>query len=578
MTPLRFPHSWLRSPAPVVIVAALLLVAGIIGTSVAESDFRTQRVEQARAHARVLASSVSGALAFQDSAEGAQAVAATAAAPDVGAIGVYNTQGELFVSRNAAADAPPARAPRADTAYFRNGYAIASERVMQSGARLGTVYVSVRPAPGVARWLRYLGVSLLLLMSALVLAIVAAAQRGQNLANAELERRAAELARTNIQLSKEVQERQKAQTALGQAQKMEAIGQLTGGIAHDFNNLLMVISSGLRLLESRDDESKRAAIVASMRQAVERGASVTKQLLAFSRRQKLSPEVMLVQERLAALRPLLERSLREDIVLRFDFRGEDIAVKVDGGQFDLAILNLAVNARDAMPKGGELVIGVERQHASAERVAAIAVADTGTGMPPEVKARAFDPFFSTKGVGKGTGLGLSQVYGFALQSGGGCEIESEPGRGAIITLKLPLTDESPPPPSVKIADETKGAGAVLMVEDDESVGAMVGEMLADLGYQVVRVTSAQDALIKLADAAASVDVVFSDIIMPGGMSGIDLAREVRRRRPHLPILLTTGYGGIEELDAHEFPVLRKPYERHELSAALARAMAHEPGS
>lgn len=201
----------------------------------------------------------------------------------------------------------------------------------------------------------------------------------------------------------------------------------------------------------------------------------------------------------------------------------------------------------------------------------VSVVDTGAGMSPEVKTRAFDPFFSTKEVGKGTGLGLSQVYGFAVQSGGRCELESEPGRGTTVTLILPLTNEAPKIAQPELRDERKAAGAILMVEDDDSVSAMVGEMLSDLGYDVTRVANAQEALTKLADGAAGVDIVFSDIIMPGGMSGIDLAREVKRRRPDLPILLTTGYGGSDELDAHEFPVLRKPYNREELSAALSRA-------
>jgi signal transduction histidine kinase/ActR/RegA family two-component response regulator len=568
------PKDWLHSPAPVMLAAALLLVVGIVGALIAESDFRAQKVEQVRAHARVLASSVSAALAFQDAAEGAQAVVAIAAAPDVGAVAVYHSDGTLFVARDGQAGPPPSRAPEAPLAYFRDGYAIAAEPVLQSGTRLGTVYVQVTPSVGAARWMRYLGVGLLLLMAVLVLAIVAAAQRGQHLANTELARRAEELARTNARLSREVAERQKAESALVHAQKMEAIGQLTGGVAHDFNNLLMVISSGLRLLETRDDEKKRASIVNAMQHAVDRGANVTKQLLAFSRRQKLSPEVALVQARLNNLRPLLERSLREDITLGFDFRGDDLAVKIDPGQFDLCILNLAVNARDAMPKGGALVVRVEEVHESRTSMAAIRVADTGFGMSPEIVARAFDPFFSTKDVGKGTGLGLSQVYGFALQSGGRCEIESEVDRGTTVTLLLPITEEPVAPRDSDSKDENMGAGSVLMVEDDETVGALVEEMLSDLGYDVVRVSNAHDALTKLADGAASVDVVFSDIIMPGRMSGIDLAREVKRRRPDLPVLLTTGYGGHEEIEAHDFPVLRKPYERHELGAALSRVMTH----
>lgn len=567
----RLPQSWLRSPAPVIMVAALLLVVGVAGALIAESDFRGQKVEQARAHARVLASSVTAALAFQEPSEAAQAVSAMSAAPDIGAVGVYDAGGLLVVAADGPLGPPPERAAAMEYSGFRDGYAVAIEQVEQNGVVLGQVYVRIVTPAGASRWMRYLGVGILLLMSILVLAIVAAAQRGQHMANAELERRAAELARTNARLLKEVADRKKAENALAHAQKMEAIGQLTGGVAHDFNNLLMVISSGLRLLETRDDENKRAAIVAAMQQAVERGANVTKQLLAFSRRQKLSPEATLVQQRLENLRPLLERSLREDITLKFDFRGPDVAVKIDPGQFDLAVLNLAVNARDAMPDGGKLTLCVDTVREGAEAQAMVSVVDTGAGMSPEVKAKAFDPFFSTKEVGKGTGLGLSQVYGFSVQSGGRCELESEPGRGTTVRLYLPVTDETPARAEPQLRDERKAAGAILMVEDDDSVSAMVGEMLSDLGYQVTRVASAKEALSKLADGAACVDIVFSDIVMPGGMSGIDLAREVKRRRPDLPILLTTGYGGHEELDAHEFPVLRKPYNREELSAALSRA-------
>jgi signal transduction histidine kinase/CheY-like chemotaxis protein len=573
MTFAWLPQSWVRSPAPVVLAAALLLLVGAIGALVAESDFRAQKVEQARAHARVLASSVSAALAFQDAADGRRAVEAIAAAPDVGALGVYDSNGALFVARAGEHGAPPPRAPASAFAYFRDGYATAAEPVRQNGADLGMVYVRVRPSEGAGRWMRYIALGLLLLMAVLVLAIVAAAQQSQHLANLELKRRADDLARANAQLNKEVSERQKAESALVHAQKMEAIGQLTGGVAHDFNNLLMVISSGLRLLATRDDEAKRAAIVSAMQQAVDRGAGVTKQLLAFSRRQRLSPEVMLVHERLQNLLPLLERSLREDITLAIDVRSDDLAVKADPGHFDLCILNLAVNARDAMPKGGSLTLRVERAAHGEQTLAAIRVIDTGSGMTPEVQARAFDPFFSTKEVGRGTGLGLSQVYGFALQSGGACEIDSELGRGTTVSLLLPLTTEAVAQSRPKAADASEGAGTVLMVEDDETVSAMVGEMLSDLGYTVMRAASAREALETLANGRADVDVVFSDIIMPGGMSGIELARELKRLRPDLPVLLTTGYGGHDETTAHEFPVLRKPYAREDLAAALSRVMA-----
>jgi signal transduction histidine kinase/CheY-like chemotaxis protein len=572
MTVAGFPRSWLRSPAPARVVAALLVIAGIAGAFAAESQYRAQKVEQARALARVLASSVGAALAFQDESDAARAVEAIAAARDVGAVGIYDANGSLFFGRNGPRGPPPVQAPASSMALFAEGYAIAVEPVLQNATQLGTVYVRLNPRLSTGRLNRYVTVGLLLLMSLLVLAILAAAQRAQEAANAELERHADEMARTNAQLSAEIAERQKIESALAHSQKMEAIGQLTGGIAHDFNNLLMVISSGLQLLEKHDDVKKRDSIVDAMRQAVDRGANVTRQLLAFARRQKLSPEVALLHERLRSIQPLLERSMRQDITLERDFRGDDLPVRIDPGQFDLAVLNLAVNARDAMPKGGTLTVRVEKVLEGGEAFAAVRIIDTGAGMSPEVRERAFDPFFTTKAVGKGTGLGLSQVYGFALQSGGRCEIDSTPFRGTTVTLLLPLAEEPPESLSAKITEGSVGNGRVLMVEDDESVGAMVEEMLTDLGYEVTRLSSAQEALAWLATGRTAVDVLFSDIIMPGGMTGIDLAREVKQRRPDLPILLTTGYGGHDDVDPHDFPVLRKPYDRDELGRALSRVM------
>ena len=559
---------WEHTPVLAVVTALILIVAGVAGALFSERDFRAGKMEQAEAHARVLAASVSGALAFLDYDEAERAVEALAANPDVGAVGVYQSDGSLFVRRPGLEGEPPAHVSALSRAAFDDGHAIATAQVVQSDTPLGFVYVRLSAGSGLDRWLRYAGVALLLIMAALMLVVIGAAQRALRTANAELSRRADALAETNAQLSAEAHERRKAQNALAQAQKMEAIGQLTGGVAHDFNNLLMVISSGLRLLETRDDENKRASIVAAMRQAVDRGAGLTKQLLAFSRRQKLTPEVIVVRERVEGLRSLLERSLLEDIEIKLEFDSHVDAVKVDPGQFDLAILNLAVNARDAMPTGGALSIRVERVTEPEGVAVAVRVSDTGLGMTPEVQSRAFDPFFTTKEVGKGTGLGLSQVYGFALQSGGRAELESEAGRGATVSIILPVTDEPVVGGNIRQRQDVRGEGEILVVEDDDSVAGMVCEMLADLGYTAHRVSNAHEAL-KRIENGDKIDVLFSDIVMPGGLNGIELANEVRRRRPELPILLTTGYGGRGEDEKVGFRVLRKPYDRDELGAALA---------
>lgn len=564
MRPLQRDRLLRHAPLLAIVATAMLLLAGVTGAWLTERDFRDQKIDQARAHARVLAASVTAALAFQDLNDAERAVESLSANPDVVAIGVYTDEGALFAGDSSEGRPLPPTFSQTPRAAYSAGYAHATVDVTEAQTRLGAVYVELSTGAGPARWMRYVGVFLLLVMASLMIALVATAQR-------ELARRADALAQSNAQLTKEISERQKAQSALAQAQKMEAIGHLTGGVAHDFNNLLMVISSGLRLLETRDDPKKRESIVTSMRQAVDRGAGLTKQLLAFSRRQKLSPEVIIVQDRIENLRALLERSLREDIALKIDFDADPSPVKLDPSQFELAILNLTVNARDALPNGGIVSIRVHNQRTAAGNLAVVSVSDNGVGMPAEVAGRAFDPFFTTKEVGKGTGLGLSQVYGFVLQSGGRCELESTEGGGTTVTLVLPLTDE--PMPARVAKTEAKavltGAGAILVVEDDDSVASLVCDMIDDLGYSATRVPNAHEALARI-ERGLPVDAVFSDIIMPGGLNGIELATELRRRRPDLPILLTTGYSGHGVAETQDFPVLRKPYDRDELGAALAQ--------
>ena len=273
-----------------------------------------------------------------------------------------------------------------------------------------------------------------------------------------------------------------------------------------------------------------------------------------------------LDERLNAMRPLLERSLRVDILLDIAVPSDLPPVSTDPVQLELAVLNLCVNARDAMPKGGVITIGgrLSRDGAGVE----LTVADTGAGIAPEILGRIFEPYFTTKPMGQGTGLGLSQVYGFAQQSGGGVRVESEVGVGATVILTLPVsTGALTRAPDAASAPEPEQARDILVVEDDDDVAETVCAMLEDLGHRAIRAASAQQAL-DILSGNRRIDLVFSDIIMPGGMSGIDLARALLERAPDLPVLLTTGFSGTEDSDVGR-PLLRKPYDMQALSTALA---------
>jgi signal transduction histidine kinase/CheY-like chemotaxis protein len=400
--------------------------------------------------------------------------------------------------------------------------------------------------------------------------------------------RTSELEEANRQLQRQMAERAQVEESLRQAQKIEAIGQLTGGVAHDFNNLLMVVSGGLEMLDRQTDPKRRQRLMDGMRQAAQRGAGLTRQLLAFSRRQPLAPEPVDLARQIGAMRELLDRSLRGDVHVRLEFTADLWPVEVDPGELELVILNLAVNARDAMPEGGTIV--VRGENAPTAQTAGrrgdfvrLSVVDTGTGMPPEVRARVFEPFFTTKDVGKGSGLGLAQVHGFATQSGGTVRIESEAGQGTTVTLILPRSQRTPAVEQRHLIDlhvnrpETASSGCVLLVEDDDEVASLVGEMLAQLGYEVTRASSAKAALGALANGR-TVDVVVSDIMMPGGMNGVDLARELRRRRVELPVLLTSGYAEAakQAADAEGIRILPKPYLLGELAAALQAVRDQRP--
>jgi PAS domain S-box-containing protein len=367
----------------------------------------------------------------------------------------------------------------------------------------------------------------------------------------------------------------KAESQLRQAQKIDAIGLLTGGVAHDFNNLLMVISGGLSLLHETDDFGRRHRVLHGMRQAADRGASLTRQLLRFSRRQPLKPEPLDLHEQITAMEELLDRALRGDVSVQTDLSEDLWAVEADPTELELVILNLCVNARDAMPDVRARNMPCSPDDGRSTDYVCLTVADTGVGMSEQVLAHIFEPFFTTKEIGQGSGLGLPQVYGFAQQSGGTVEVDSVLGKGTSVRLLLPRIGKSPNSrQSHEAESDARQASdalslSVLLVEDDDEVAALVQEMLLELGCRITRARSAEAALGALADGR-DIDLVFSDVMMPGSLNGVELGQEIQRRRPGLPVLLTSGYAGaaLRQAGAQDIAVLTKPYQLSALEAAI----------
>ena len=570
---------WRPWPVAAIAGAAALLIAGVLMGLVSESSYRSQRLHETAVQADILAASLAAPLAFDDRQAAQEYVDALSANADIQAAGVYNETGALIAKFGRGSARPPGHAPPQHLSY-ENRRAEVVAPVTQGGSRLGSIYLRTAADPVSATLVRHTGVTLLVAMAFLFVVVLGQAQASLRRANIELEARAEELSDANRELQIQMEERERAEEALRQSQKMEAIGQLTGGVAHDFNNILMVASSGLDLLDRTNDPDRRQTLKDGIRQAVDRGASLTRQLLAISRRTALQPQVIDLKGQIEGMRVLLDRSLREDISVTLDLDEGLWAVEVDPSQLEVALLNIAVNARDAMPNGGLISLqgrnleGLSDGELEGDYVR-LSIIDEGQGMPRETLRRIFEPFFTTKGVGKGTGLGLAQVYGFTRASGGDVRVDSEPGRGTTVSLYLPRTAKTPAPASLpdqpKPSQRDERHGRVLLVEDEDSVATLVAEMLHELGYDVLRAASAASAL-RMLDAEQDFILVFSDMVMPGRMNGMELAREVSQRRPDLPVVLTTGFSeAAAQAREQGFRLLMKPYRIEALANALEAA-------
>lgn len=585
------PRLWKLAPGIALISVIALLVVGVLMARFIDRSTSRQEESEISAQARVLASTVTAALAFNDRKAAQEYVNAIRGNPEVEAAAIYDLAGNLFASYPAnGANLPRHVVPGPPT--YSDGRLQIAVPVEQRGTVLGTVFVRSLTEPQVRRVQRYGLIALLVTMVSVVVVVLAVTQRALSRANAELAAHAAELASVNDDLQLQIEQREKVEEALRHAQKMEAIGQLTGGVAHDFNNLLQVILGNLERLTPRlrgtgADAELRPLIDAASRAAA-RAATLTQRLLAFSRRQPLMPTTLDVNALVLGMSELVSRTLGEAIHTETVLAGNLWRVSADENQLESALLNLAVNARDAMPSGGRLTIEtgnvtLDESYARSQDgvqpgdYVQVAVTDTGTGMTKDVVERAFDPFFTTKGIGQGTGLGLSQVYGFVRQSGGHVRIDSEPGHGTTVRLYLPrqpamaATEFPSTPGSVPrgIRNET-----ILVVEDEPDVRTFARDALRSFGYEVREAGDGKAAL-DIIEHEPQLRLLLTDIGLPGGLDGRELADAVRRRRPGLKVLFTTGYardsGARNVRPDTGVAILPKPFNAADL-ARMVRAV------
>jgi signal transduction histidine kinase len=551
--------------------AVALVAAGLVIGLFNEKTYQAGRAQALTAQAEVLSASVEPALVFLDRNAAGELVVALKANPQVAAAAVYDAGGGRVAELHRKGEAPPRQDALAARAGAASDHAVTAP-VIHEGKPIGLVYLRNAGDPPAVVIQRHAGVALLLLTAVLLVAMAQSARAVQARAAAEAAARAAELAALNADLRQQVERREAAELALHQAQKMETLGQLTGGMAHDFNNLLQTVQGALDLIAKAPSDLTRVERWSRIGlEAAERGARLTAQLLAFSRSQKLELKLVEASTLVGRLSELLPNVLGAGIEVSFEVAEEALPVVADAVQLELAILNLCINARDAMPNGGRIIVGARSETLASDvelppgDYVRLSVADNGVGMPQDVQAKAFEPFFTTKGVGKGTGLGLAQVYGIAKQSGGIARIDSAAGAGTMVSIILPQCAPGAADRHGETAGEAEGGGSVvaarvLVIDDDAGVRAFICDALTAEGLTCIAVSDGAAGLERL--RSEDFDLLIVDYAMPG-ITGAEVATAALAMRPDLPIIVASGYAessALETAMGRSVELLRKPFD------------------
>jgi signal transduction histidine kinase/CheY-like chemotaxis protein len=584
----------------VALVAALtMMLGGIVLIVYRTGATREQAITEASIQAEILASSVTAAVVFNDPPAAQEYLNALRADVEIDIAAVYDQGGAIVAGyAREGVEPPPISLKPKEPRDHPDRFSIVRPLEFQ-GATVGYVLLEKIKERLGQTISRSIFLSLLVFLAALVVAVLALGQRSLANVNRELDARARELADANKNLVRQIEEREKAEASLRQAQRLEAVGQLTSGVAHDFNNLLTIILGNLNLLERQIAKlpgvgERISRQIANIRTAGQRGASLTSQLLAFSRRQALKPKPVNLNEAIGQLGDLLRSTIGGSVHVETALSSGLWKALVDPTQIELVIVNLAINARDAMEVGGKLTITTANvtlegpagrpEEPNPGDYVMLCVADTGTGMSEEVLSRAFEPFFTTKAPGKGSGLGLAQVFGFAKQSGGGIRIETQIGVGTTVKVFLPraLIEAEPAESQAvqQVMASKSDARRVLLVDDDQAVREVTTSILEGLGYEVVGAASGVEALEIIDREGARIDLAILDYAMPG-MNGAQVASEIRKRRVRLPIIFVTGFVHMEALgEIGAETVIQKPFTEQDLArripAVLSAASALQP--